>query len=269
MSPHFTFSLGNRGAARRVDAAYESGSGTAALVFGYVVQEGDEDNNGIFLVDGDALGRAGPVALDTDETITALGGGLAADLSSSERGNQRDHKVDGSRALEGDAPTVVGRLKVTSWPVRGGAAYGVGDTIVFTLTFSEKVRVKGQPQPALVFELGGEEREARYHGLSDTDYEAGSPAPAAPVGSGEAAFRVPGGGGRPRRGRRVGGGGRGPARRRDDPERGDGLRRGPLPRRRSLRTRTTGWPPGRRRSRRAPGSRSSMRRAIRWPATGW
>ncbi len=177
-SPHFTFSLGNRNAARKVDAPYESGSGTAALVFGYVVQEGDEDNNGIFLVDGDALRRAGPVALDTDETITALGGGLAADLSSSERGNQRDHKVDGSRALEGAAPTVVGRLKVTSWPVRGGAAYGVGDTIVFTLTFSEKVRVKGQPQPALVFELGGEEREARYHGLSDTDYEAGSPAPA-------------------------------------------------------------------------------------------
>ena len=177
-SPHFTFSLGNRNAAREVDAPYESGSGTAALVFGYVVQEGDEDNNGIFLVDGDALGRAGPVALDTDETITALGGGLAADLSSSERGNQRDHKVDGSRALEGDAPTVVGRLKVTSWPARGGAAYGVGDTIVFTLTFSEKVRVKGQPQPALVFELGGEEHEARYHGLSDTDYVAGSPAPA-------------------------------------------------------------------------------------------
>ena len=177
-SPHFTFSLGNRNAARKVDAPYESGSGTAALVFGYVVQEGDEDNNGIFLVDGDALGRAGPVALDTDETITALGGGLAADLSSSERGNQRDHKVDGSRALEGDAPTVVGRLKVTSWPVRGGDAYAAGDSIVFTLTFSEKVRVKGQPQPALVFELGGEEREARYHGLSDTDYVAGSPAPA-------------------------------------------------------------------------------------------
>ena len=37
-APHFTFSLGNRGAARRVDAPYESGSGTAALVFGYVVQ---------------------------------------------------------------------------------------------------------------------------------------------------------------------------------------------------------------------------------------
>ena len=176
-SPHFTFSLGNRNAARRVDAPYESGSGTAALVFGYVVQEGDEDNNGIFLVDGDALGRAGPVALDTDETITALGGGLAADLSSSERGNQRDHKVDGSRALEGDAPTVVGRLKVTSWPVRGDEVHELGDTILFTLPLSETVRTEGQPQPTLAFELGGATRTARYWGLSDTEHEMGSPPP--------------------------------------------------------------------------------------------
>ncbi len=176
-SPHFTFSLGNRNAARRVDAPYESGSGTAALVFGYVVQEGDEDNNGIFLVDGDALGRAGPVALDTDETITALGGGLAADLSSSERGNQRDHKVDGSRALEGDAPTVVGRLKVTSWPVRGDGVHALGDTILFTLPLSETVRTEGQPQPTLAFELGGATRTARYWGLSDTEHEMGSPPP--------------------------------------------------------------------------------------------
>ena len=114
-SPHFTFSLGNRGVARKVDAAYESGSGTAALVFGYVVQEGDEDNNGIFLVDGAALGRAGPVALDAGEAITAPGGGVDADLSSSERGTQRDHKVDGSRAPEGPTPPVEG-------PVNSAAA---------------------------------------------------------------------------------------------------------------------------------------------------
>ena len=177
-APHFTFSLGNRGAARRVDAAYESGSGMAALVFAYTVREGDEDDNGIFLMDGGRFDdRDSPVAL-AGGSITAVAGGAAADLSWSGGGTERGHKVDGSRALEGDAPTVVGRLRVTSWPVRGGAAYGMGDTIVFTLTFSEKVRVKGQPQPALVFELGGEEREARYHGLSDTDYEAGSPAPA-------------------------------------------------------------------------------------------
>ena len=48
---------------------------------------------------------------------------------------------------------------------------------MFTLTFGEKVRVKGQPQPTLAFDLGGSEREARYHGLSDTDYVQGGPQP--------------------------------------------------------------------------------------------
>ena len=180
-SPHFTFSLGNRNDVEKVDAPYESGSGTAALVFGYVVREGDEDDNGIFLVDSAAFERTGrppgPVGLDAGEAITALGGGLAADLSSSERGNQRDHKVDGSRALEGPAPTVMGRLKVTSWPVRGDGVHALGDTILFTLPLSEPVRVEGQPQPALAFELGGGAREARYWGLTDTEHEMGSPPP--------------------------------------------------------------------------------------------
>ena len=74
------------------------------------------------------------------------------------------------------APTVES-FEVTSWPKRGGDVYGWGDPIVFTLTFGEKVRVKGQPQPTLAFDLGGSEREARYHGLSDTDYVQGGPQP--------------------------------------------------------------------------------------------
>ena len=140
-SPHFTFSLGNRGATRKVDAAYESGSGTAALVFGYMVQEGDEDNNGIFLVDGDALGRAGPVALEAGEAITALGGGLAADLSSSVRGTQRGHKVDGSRALDAPRPPDEGRTNT--------AAAGAPT-------------ISGTPQV-------GEELTASTSGISDAD----------------------------------------------------------------------------------------------------
>ena len=124
--PHFTFSLGNRGATRRVDAPYESGSGTAALVFGYVVREGDEDNNGIFLVDGDALGRAGPVALDAGEAITALGGGVDADLSSSVRGTQPDHKVDGSRAPAASAPMREGLAARACSALAGGDGLAPG-----------------------------------------------------------------------------------------------------------------------------------------------
>ena len=69
-----------------------------------------------------------------------------------------------------EIPPEVVSVAVTSWPEAGGNVYRWGDTILFTLTFSEKVRVEGQPQPTLAFDLGGTEREARFWGLSDTDY---------------------------------------------------------------------------------------------------
>ena len=72
-------------------------------------------------------------------------------------------------------PLEVESVAVTSWPQSGGHVYRWGDTILFTLTFSGKVRVEGQP--TLVFDLGGDEREARFWGLSDEDYERGQPSP--------------------------------------------------------------------------------------------
>ena len=72
-------------------------------------------------------------------------------------------------------PPEVELVKVTSWPQSGGLVYKWGDTILFTLTFSGEVRVEGQPM--LTFDLGGSDREARFWGLSDTDYERGRPQP--------------------------------------------------------------------------------------------
>ena len=66
-------------------------------------------------------------------------------------------------------PTVVS-VAVKSAP-RSGDTYGWGETIVFTLTFSQKVRVTGQPQPTLAFDLGRSTREARYTGITDTDVD--------------------------------------------------------------------------------------------------
>ena len=158
-SPHFTFSLGNRNDVEKVDAAYESGErhgGAGVRVRGAGGRRGRQR---------DLPGRQCRIRAHREAPRSGgagrgggdhgAGGGVAADLTSSERGNQRDHKVDGSRALEGDAPTVVGRLKVTSWPVRGDGVHALGDTIQFTLPLSEPVRVAGQPQPTLAFELGG------------------------------------------------------------------------------------------------------------------
>ena len=61
---------------------------------------------------------------------------------------------------EADPPTVES-VEVKSAPQSDGT-YGWGETIVFTLTFTQKVRVTGQPQPTLTFDLGGSTREARY-----------------------------------------------------------------------------------------------------------
>ena len=74
-----------------------------------------------------------------------------------------------------ETPPEVESVEETSWPQSGGHVYRWGDTILFTLTFSGKVRVEGQP--TLVFDLGGSDREARFWGLSDIDYTKDGPRP--------------------------------------------------------------------------------------------
>ena len=72
--PEFQFALGNSGDVREVMAAYVSGTGTTALVFGYTVVASDEDDNGIFLRDGTNLDDPdGPVRLDAGDTIEFAG----------------------------------------------------------------------------------------------------------------------------------------------------------------------------------------------------
>ena len=81
-----------------------------------------------------------------------------------------------ANAVPPPAP-MISSLEVRSWPQRDRHedVYGFGETIVFTLTWSEKVRVKGQP--TLAFDLGGQAREAWFYGLTDTDFVRGAPPP--------------------------------------------------------------------------------------------
>ena len=96
--PVFQFALGNSGDVREVMAAYVSGTGTTALVFGYTVVASDEDDNGIFLRDGTNLDDPdGPVRLDANDEIEFEGTSTDAPLYWSGRGGQSGHKVDGSR----------------------------------------------------------------------------------------------------------------------------------------------------------------------------
>ena len=101
--PYLAFSL-DSGEDR---APYKSGGGTTALVFGYTVLAADEDDDGIFLFDGsDFNNRDGPVTLDSDDEIVAVAdNNVDADLAHTGRGTQSDHKVDGSRASDNNAPS--------------------------------------------------------------------------------------------------------------------------------------------------------------------
>ena len=71
------------------------GSGTATLVFGYVVQAGDTDTDGIWIGDQDRTLVGNRNGNPQNGEITNVAG-VAADLTHGELGTQSGHKVDGS-----------------------------------------------------------------------------------------------------------------------------------------------------------------------------
>ena len=76
-----------------------SGSGTATLVFGYTVQAGDSDDNGIWIGDQDKTLVGNRNGEPQTGTITSVATSLEADLTHGELGTQSGHKVNGSRRV--------------------------------------------------------------------------------------------------------------------------------------------------------------------------
>ena len=150
-APHIEFSLGNQSDTRRVEAVYESGSGTDSLVFAYTVVSSDEDNNGIFT-------HADVLMVESGESIVSAGG-TNADLDHSGDGTASDHKVDGSRSIVSVA--------VSSTPMLETDTYGAGETIRFKVTFNVPVDVTGDPVLTFVLGNSGDVREV------DAAYEMG------------------------------------------------------------------------------------------------
>ena len=100
--PVFEFAL-DGGASR--SAAYETGGGSTALVFHYLVVSGDTDANGIFLWDeADFDNPDGPVRLDSNDEIEFKDTSTDVPLYWAGRGTQSGHKVDGSRTTDNVAP---------------------------------------------------------------------------------------------------------------------------------------------------------------------
>ncbi len=137
-------------------AGYAGGSGTRALVFGYVVASADADADGIS-VGASALSLNGGAIADARDGATAAGLGLG----SSAIANAGAHKVDGS--VEG-APAVAG-ARLASAPSSGGS-YGLGEEIRVAVRFDRAVAVTGTPELALG--IGAATRQAGYASGSGT-----------------------------------------------------------------------------------------------------
>ena len=102
-------------------AEYSSGSGSTALVFTYVVQSGDKDDDGIWLQANRLELQGGTINAAADNTVAAI-------LTYTQPGTQSDHKVDASTvpgAPTGLTATADGSTQIDlSWtaPADGGSS---------------------------------------------------------------------------------------------------------------------------------------------------
>ena len=134
------------GSVRR--ARYTGGSGSATLGFGYQVQAGDRDGDGVS-VPADSLAADGGALRDGD------GGDLP--LVNPELPAQAAHRVG--------RPAVTG-LEIRSQPGAAGA-YAAGEGIRVRVTFSESVTLAGG-SPRLAVAVGAAEQRALLHDTGDT-----------------------------------------------------------------------------------------------------
>ena len=145
-NPVLTLSIG--GGTR--EAVLASGSGTNTLTFGYTIQQGEVDEDGVSIAANALLG--GVIADINGNGVVLTFDGLPA---------QADHKVDGTVKI-----TAVTRVAVVSSPGRD-QTYLAGEAIDVAVTFDGVVHVGGEPVLALL--VGGGTREAGLVSGSGTD----------------------------------------------------------------------------------------------------
>ncbi|WP_179232744.1 S-layer homology domain-containing protein [Paenibacillus rigui] len=128
-------------------ASYVSGSGTNALVFGYTVQNGESDANGIALGSGLSLnGGTGKDAAGNDAVLTLSNVGDTSAI-----------------LVDAIAPTV------SSVGVPANGVYATGTSLDFTVSFSENVLVnKAGGTPYLPVTIGATPVQAAYVSGSGT-----------------------------------------------------------------------------------------------------
>ena len=142
-------------------AAYVSGSGSPRLAFTYVVEDGD--------LTAPYLDYASRTALSANgATINASASGVAADLTLPPPGASRSLAGMSRIIVDAVDPAVVNASSLNS-----SAAYGLGETILVRVSFSEDVVVDGapgSPPPLLALGTGGTGRSAAYASGSGTPH---------------------------------------------------------------------------------------------------
>ncbi len=135
--PYIPITLNTGGTAR---AYYQSGSGTATVIFRYTVEEGQEDNDGITLISPVNLNE-GTIKDTEDNSINAMLVFKAPSTS--------------GVIVDGIDPyiTLVGSTNADG-------LYKAGDSINITVNFNENVTVTGTPK--LTLETGETDRMANY-----------------------------------------------------------------------------------------------------------
>ena len=136
------------------------GSGTETLVFGYTVQAGDSDTDGIWIGDQDRTLVGNRNGDPQSGTITSVATSRAAVLTHGAIGTLSGHKVNGSLVV---VPSIVsGGVAITSSPGTRGY-YRARDYIQVTVTFSEAVAVDiTNGTPRLALSVGSNTRYAEY-----------------------------------------------------------------------------------------------------------
>ena len=149
---------------RRAD--YVEGSGTRTLTFGYTVQEGDVDADGVaFVANGLAHNATPSEGPRGGGTITSVATGRDADLTNSSQ-RWSTARIDGSQLNL--APPEITHIEVASEvPDRGFYLHTAGDTMEFRVTFSEPVIVSGEGVHLTVW-IGGGAFQVPYAGGTGT-----------------------------------------------------------------------------------------------------
>ena len=138
-------------------AAYESGSGTAALTFAYTVARPNTAPTGIAVLANTLQLNGG--------TIASAATGTNANLAHAGLGHDSDHKVDWRLSPPGTA--AVTAVAVVS-DAGGDDTYALGETISVRVTFGETVNVSGTPRVKIKMDPRWGEFWASYKSGSGT-----------------------------------------------------------------------------------------------------